>query len=112
MSMNNDESSDDVVNGLDSDSNQNQTESDLTESSSIIKTNLSPGRVVRRKKQTSRNAHSRASFPQQRTVLSESKSAHNLGNKLMNMSLNDYECMDSSTDRLDGKRFLVLNIFQ
>lgn len=96
----NDESSDDVVNGGDSDSNQNQTGSDLNESS-IVKTNLSPGRVVRRKKQSTRSHYHRASFPQSRTLLSESKSAHNLGSKNNLVLSAEDDSMDSSTDRLE-----------
>ncbi|XP_056646133.1 kinesin-like protein KIF13B isoform X5 [Diorhabda sublineata] len=99
----NDESSDDVINGGDSDSNQNQTGSDLNESSSIVKTNLSPGRVVRRKKQSSRSHYHRASFPQSRTLLSESKSAHNLGSKNNLVLSAEDDSMDSSTDRLEDE---------
>ncbi|XP_028137555.2 kinesin-like protein KIF13A isoform X1 [Diabrotica virgifera virgifera] len=99
-STNNDESSDDIVNGGDSDSNPNQTGSDLNESNSVVKTNLSPGRVVRRKKQSTRSQSHRASFPQARSVMSESKSAHNLGSK-NNLVLSEEDSMDSSTDRLE-----------
>ncbi|KAJ8950328.1 hypothetical protein NQ318_021188 [Aromia moschata] len=101
-STNNEESSDDITNGMDSDSNQNQTGSDLMESSSIIKTNLSPGRVVRRKKQTTRNQHAqRASFPQSHLHSSDSR-AQNLRNKMQDLTLsNEDESMDSSTDRLE-----------
>nr|XP_023016379.1 kinesin-like protein KIF13B isoform X2 [Leptinotarsa decemlineata] len=100
-STNNEESSDDLINGVDSDSNQNQTGSDLTESSSLIKTNLSPGRVVRRKKQTRNQQAHRASFPQARLHMSESKSAHNLLSKnSLTLSTED-ESLYSSTDRLE-----------
>lgn len=97
----NDESSDDVVNGVDSDSNQNQTGSDLNDSSSLVKTNLSPGRVVRRKKQSTRSHTQRASFPQIRPLMSESRSAHNLSIKNNLILSNEEDSMDSSTDRLE-----------
>ncbi|CAG9855403.1 unnamed protein product [Phyllotreta striolata] len=98
---NNDESSDDVING-DSDSNQHQPGSDLNESSSVVKTNLSPGRVVRRKRQSARAHPHRASFPLARPVMSESKSAHNLTSKNLGLT-NEDEGMDSSTDRLEDE---------
>ncbi|XP_018578799.1 kinesin-like protein KIF13B isoform X2 [Anoplophora glabripennis] len=103
-STNNEESSDDIMNGLDSDTNQNHPGSDLTESN-IIKTNLSPGRVVRRKKQT-RNQHSqRASFPQARLHVSESKAAQNLGKKLKDINFsNEDDNLESSTDKLEDDR--------
>ncbi|VEN60126.1 unnamed protein product, partial [Callosobruchus maculatus] len=92
------ENSDGTSNGLDSDTNQNQTESDLIELGSVIKTNLPQGRVVRRKKQAAR-AH-RASFPQAR--VHSDKSANNLGNKLLNLSLlNDDESLDGSSDVME-----------
>ncbi|CAH1979369.1 unnamed protein product [Acanthoscelides obtectus] len=93
------ENSDGTSNGLDSDTNQNQTESDLIDTGSIIKTNLSPGRVVRRKKQSARTH--RASFPQTR-MQSDSRSTNNLGNKLLNLSLmNDDESLDGSSDVME-----------
>ncbi|CAH1153752.1 unnamed protein product [Phaedon cochleariae] len=98
-STNNEDSSDDVVNG-DSDTNQNQPGNELRESGSLVKTNLSPGRVVRRKKQTRSQQSHRSSFPQARSRLSESKSAHNLGSKNNLLSAED-DSMDSSTDRLE-----------
>lgn len=81
----------------------NQIASDLTESGSLVKTNLSPGRVVHRKKVSSRNQHSqRASFPQARKLSSESKLAHNYEAKLNKTLSHDDEGTDSSTDRLEG----------
>ncbi|KAG5875309.1 hypothetical protein JTB14_022220 [Gonioctena quinquepunctata] len=100
VSTNNEESSDDIVNGVDSDSNQNRPGSDLTESGNIIKTNLSPGRVVRRKKQTRNQQSQRASFPQARLHMSESKSAQNLLRK-NNSTLSTEDEMYNSTDRLE-----------
>lgn len=88
---NNEDSSDDLLNGLDSDSNP--ATSDLNTSGSLVKTNLSPGRVVRRKKTTSRSQTVRASFPQSKKTDTLSKS---------NLSHDD-EGMDSSTDRLEDE---------
>lgn len=91
------------MNGLDSDSNQNQPGSDLTESNSIVKTNLSPGRVVRRKKQTRNQHQQRASFPQARLHVSESKAAQNLGKKLQEINFsNEDDNLESFTDKLEG----------
>jgi kinesin family protein 13 len=58
--------------------------------------------VVRRKK-TSKTQHSqRASFPQARPQLSESKVAHSLEQSLISTNLiHDDEGLDSSTDRLE-----------
>lgn len=96
----NDESSDEVLaNGLENDTNQNP-KSDLNESSSVIKTNLPGGRVVRRKKTTSKNQQ-RSSFPQAKPNLSESRAARYLENSLANLSFSHDDGMDSSTDRLE-----------
>jgi hypothetical protein len=59
---------------------------------------------VRRKK-TSKTQHSqRASFPQARPQLSESKVAHSLEQSLISTNLiHDDEGLDSSTDRLEGR---------
>jgi kinesin family protein 13 len=96
-------SEDYVPNGVDnhSDNNQEKPACD-NEESTVIKTNLSPGRVVRRKK-TSKTQHSqRASFPQARPQLSESKVAHSLEQSLISTNLiHDDEGLDSSTDRLE-----------
>lgn len=76
-----------------------KTESDtLSEGSSVVKTNLSPGKVVRRKKISSKNqttAQNRASFPQARPLSAEAKSTpHQL------IAFDDG--MDSSVDRIEG----------
>lgn len=91
------------TNGVDSDSNHTQTGSDAAETESFPKTSLPPGRVLRRKKQT-RNHHSqRASFPQARLHVSESKSAQLLENKFHNLSISqENEGVDTSTGRLEG----------
>lgn len=75
-----------------------------SEGSSVVSTNLSPGRVVRRRKTSSKNLHTnRASFPQARPQFSESKVAQDFEHKMTNLSFthND-DSMDSSTDRLEG----------
>lgn len=108
----NEESSDDLnTNGVDSDSNHTQTGSDAAES--FQNTNLPAGRVVRRKKQT-RNHHSqRASFPQARVHVSESKSAHLLENKFHNLSISqEDEGVDTSTGRIEGWFNRLLIIFR
>ncbi|KAJ8964376.1 hypothetical protein NQ317_003093 [Molorchus minor] len=101
-STNNEESSDDVPNSLDSDSTQNQIESDRNGSNTIIKSNLSPVRVVRRKKQITRSQHSqRASFPQARINSADGRMP-GLRRKIQDLNLsNEDESMDSSTDRLE-----------
>lgn len=82
-----------------------KAESDtLSESGScgVVKTNLSPGKVVRRKKLSSKNqntAQNRASFPQARPVNIESKSAQN---QLEQKTLSYEDGTDSSTDRIEG----------
>lgn len=92
-----------LVNGVDNHSEPNPEKPPDNESSTVIKTNLSPGRVVRRKK-TSKTQHSqRASFPQARPQLSESKVAQNLEQSLIQTNLlHDDEGLDSSNDRLEG----------
>ncbi|KAJ3639965.1 hypothetical protein Zmor_003291 [Zophobas morio] len=91
-----------LVNGVDNHSEPNPEKPPDNESSTVIKTNLSPGRVVRRKK-TSKTQHSqRASFPQARPQLSESKVAQNLEQSLIQTNLlHDDEGLDSSNDRLE-----------
>lgn len=90
---------------LNTDQSCDKTESDtLSESgnSGIVKTNLSPGKVVRRKKLSSKNqntAQNRASFPQARPVNIESKSAQN---QVEQKTLSYEDGMDSSTDRIEG----------
>ncbi|XP_044257426.1 kinesin-like protein KIF13A isoform X2 [Tribolium madens] len=92
-----------VANGIDnhSDNNQDKPPCD-NEGSSVIKTNLSPGKVVRRKKSSKTQHSQRASFPQIRPQLSESKVAQNFEQSLINTNLiHDDEGLDSSTDRLE-----------
>lgn len=73
------------------------------EDTSVVKTNISPGRVVRRKKGSQVHNSHRSSFPQARTPISQSKQAQNLQNSFINASLiYEDEGLDSSTDRLDG----------
>lgn len=86
--------------------NNDRVESDShSDGNSIVKTNLSPGRVVRRRKTSSKNSN-RASFPQARPQSSESRVAQHLEQKInqVGLSHND-DGMDSSTDRLEGKCF-------
>ncbi|CAH0562408.1 unnamed protein product [Brassicogethes aeneus] len=98
----NDESSDDLgctaLNGL------TIMDSQVT-SDGCVRTNLSPGRVVRRKKSIKSKNHQRSSFPQAKSSsITESKAARYLENKLSNLSgsnLSMNEDMDSSTDRLE-----------
>lgn len=117
----NEESSDDLnANGIDSDSNHTQTGSDVPETESVTKsTTLHGGRVVRRKKQTRNYQSQRASFPQARMQVSESKSAQMLEKKFNILSLSqEDERIDTSTGRLDGLHTLSIqnscykNIFQ
>lgn len=66
-----------------------------------MKTNLSPGKVVRRKKLSSKSqnpAQNRASFPQARPSSADCKSASQTDQKLVSYD----DGMDSSTDRLEG----------
>lgn len=87
----NEESSEDMIHSSNSDSNPPQ------ESEHIIKTNLSPGRVVRRKKHSPKNSSARASFPQARSK--------NQMEKMHNLSItHDDDAMSSSTDRLEDDR--------
>lgn len=103
---------DSAINGSEntnSDQICDKTESDtLSEGSSVIKTNLSPGKVVRRKKLSSKNqstAQNRASFPQTRPISTENKIAQNqLDQKIIRYE----DGMDSSTDRIDGSNRNVL----
>ncbi|XP_050313761.1 kinesin-like protein KIF13A isoform X2 [Anthonomus grandis grandis] len=94
----NEESSEDMVQSSNSDSNP------PVETESIIKTNLSPGRVVRRKKHSAKNSSARASFPQAR---GNSKSHYAEKLNIMSLSIsssNEDDVMNSSTDRLEEDR--------
>lgn len=84
------------------------------EESPVVKTHISPGRVVRRKKGSQAHHSHRSSFPQARPPVSQSKQAQNLQNSFINASLiYEDEGLDSSTDRLDGliKTSIFLYIF-
>lgn len=99
-SINEDNSSDDCLqNGVD---NPIQAEHN-NEESSLTKTHLSPGKVVRRKRNSNKSHHVRASFPQARPQLSESKQAQSLEQNMMIISnlSHDEDGMDSSSDRLE-----------
>ncbi|XP_017772629.1 PREDICTED: kinesin-like protein KIF13B isoform X2 [Nicrophorus vespilloides] len=81
-----------------------KTELSDSPSEGIVKTNLSPGKVVRRKKNSSNSKpqntiHQRASFPQSRPHNSESKTAQNLEHKLLTHD----DGIDSSMDRLEDE---------
>ncbi|XP_049855904.1 kinesin-like protein KIF13A isoform X3 [Schistocerca gregaria] len=61
-----------------------------SEGSSVVHTRLPPGKVVRRRKTTSKNAVStqhRASFPMARPAMSDSKAAYKLEQRLQNLAL-------------------------
>lgn len=75
-----------------------KTESDSPSESGIVKTNMSPGKVVRRKKTSAKNAPQRASFPQSRITSTEVKPQGELINRLMTHE----DGTDSSTDKLEG----------
>lgn len=88
------ESSEDMGHSSNSDSNP-------TKEINQIKSNLSPGRVVRRKKHsTTKNTSVRASFPQTRV-----KDQLNIMN--LSVSSHDDDSMSSSTDRLEGELICV-----
>lgn len=92
-----------AVNGI-AKQNFDRVESDSqSDGNSIVKTNLSPGRVVRRRKTSSKGSN-RASFPQARPPSSESRVAQHMEQRMnqLGLSHND-DGMDSSTDRLEGK---------
>ncbi|XP_065165638.1 kinesin-like protein KIF13A isoform X3 [Atheta coriaria] len=74
-----------------------KTESDSPSESGIVKTNMSPGKVVRRKKTSAKNAPQRASFPQSRITSTEVKPQGELINRLMTHE----DGTDSSTDKLE-----------
>ncbi|XP_066259078.1 kinesin-like protein KIF13A isoform X2 [Euwallacea similis] len=92
----NEESSEDMVQSSNSDSNPPK------ETNSIVKANLSPGRVVRRKKHSAKNSSARASFPKARQNTKESVDKLNI----MSLSVSSHEDdgMTSSTDRLEEDR--------
>lgn len=94
-----------VVNGLDNleiDKISNNLESN-TSDSGIVKTKLCPGKVVRRRKSTSKSPsvtnHQRASFPQARGALSENRTDHSFEQK---MSSSQDDSLYSSSDKLEG----------
>lgn len=90
----NEESSEDMVQSSNSDSNP------PPEIENVIKPNLSPGRVVRRKKHSAKNSSARASFPQTRSKNQSMEKLH-----IMSLSISsshEDDSMNSSTDRLEG----------
>lgn len=94
-----------AVNGLDNieiDNVSNKLEGRLP-SESLIKTNLCPGKVVRRRKTTSKSPTVRASFPQANAHFSESRVAQQLEQKMSNTGLSSHDdSLDSSSDKLEG----------
>lgn len=72
------------------------------ENASIVKTNLSPGKVVRRVKKSNKNQSTfntqRASFPQVRPYLSESKVGF-----LESLHISREDGLNNSTDKIEGK---------
>lgn len=87
-----------------------QMESDT---SSVIKTNLSPGKVVRRPKTASNKTHNnRSSFPQARSPFSESKAAHHLEQKIITMSstLGSNDESSGSSERLTAEGSFIVNV--
>ncbi|KAF5284466.1 hypothetical protein FQA39_LY17041 [Lamprigera yunnana] len=88
---------------------QSDNASDSTFENGVIKTNLQPGKVVRRRKSTSKNnilvQQQRASFPQARPQLSESKVAQHFEQNIANVSLlQNEETINSFNDRLEEDR--------
>lgn len=76
-----------------------------SDGNSVVKTHFSPGKVVRRRKNSAKHqpALHRASFPQARPQLSESKTAQSLEEKIVNISLtHSDDNLDNSTERLEG----------
>lgn len=96
------------MNGL----NKQQLEYD---NSSIIKTNVSPGKVVRRPKTASNNKTNtnRSSFPQARSPFSESKAAHHYEQKIITMNTplgsND-ESSGGSSERLTAEGGVTVEV--
>ncbi|KAF5272853.1 hypothetical protein FQR65_LT00449 [Abscondita terminalis] len=86
---------------------QSDNASDSPTENGIVRTNLLPGKVVRRVKSSKNNHHSqqqRASFPQARPQLSESKAAQNLeDNTNIDLQHAD-ESVNNYNDRLDDDR--------
>lgn len=94
-----------AVNGLDNiqtDNVSTKSEGRLP-SESLVKTNLCPGKVVRRRKTTSKSPHMRASFPQANAHLSESRVAQQLEQNISDTGLSSHDdSLDSSSDKLEG----------
>ncbi|KAK4871535.1 hypothetical protein RN001_015659 [Aquatica leii] len=86
---------------------QSDNTSDLPSENGIIKTNLVPGKVVRRHKSATKNSslhQQRSSFPQTRPQSSESKVAQQLEENVLNMDLHGDESVNSYNDRLEEDR--------
>ncbi|KAK9723131.1 CAP-Gly domain [Popillia japonica] len=104
QSQNTEDNSDDsAINGMSNSNTSTETsekiESDPpTEGNSVVKTNLSPGRVVRRVKKSNKNQATRASFPQVRPHLSESKIASNMES----FHISNEDGLDNSVDKTEG----------
>lgn len=104
QSQNTEDNSDDsAINGMSNSNTSTETsekiESDPpTEGNSVVKTNLSPGRVVRRIKKSNKNQATRASFPQVRPHLSESKIASNMES----FHISNEDGLDNSVDKTEG----------
>ncbi|KAL1492379.1 hypothetical protein ABEB36_010633 [Hypothenemus hampei] len=88
----NEESSEDMAHSSNSDSNPSH------DTNNVIKSNLSSGKIVRRKRHTSGKTNSRASFPQART---KKNSIEKLNIMSLSTSSHEDDVMSSSTDRLE-----------
>lgn len=77
----------------------------------LIKTNLSPGKVVRRSKTASKTHANRSSFPQARMSYSENKAVQQLEQKIITMStsLGSNDESSGSSERLaaDGNNYTI-----
>ncbi|KAK5639247.1 hypothetical protein RI129_011739 [Pyrocoelia pectoralis] len=86
---------------------QSDNASDSPSENGVLKTNMLPGKVVRRRKSNTKSNHltqqQRASFPQARPLLSESKAAQQHLEQNVTLSHND-ESLHNFTDRLEEDR--------
>ncbi|XP_024082800.1 kinesin-like protein KIF13A isoform X2 [Cimex lectularius] len=87
-------SSDDVSN--------NSGENEMT-----LSTGLPPGKIVRRKKSASRSSQNRASFPQTRSYIAESKAALRLEQKLSELAINNGDSQSSDNHTEDETDHVV-----
>ncbi|CAG9759456.1 unnamed protein product [Ceutorhynchus assimilis] len=94
----NEESSEDMVQSSNSDSNLTQ------EKENIIKLSLSPGRVVRRKKHSTKNSIAKSLSASQRRSSLRNRSMEKLDNMSLSISSHEADLMNTSSDRFEDDR--------